>query len=536
MSGPTPPTPPEYSSTTAAPTLPELFAARAGRNPDATAVLDGERTLTYGELDRRAARLARRLVAAGAGPERIVAIAVGRSVDLVVAMLAVVRSGAAYLPLDRAYPTARTAFMLADAAPVAVVVDDAGAPSGAGGVPTVAVADREPPAGVRLGAVDPASPAYVIYTSGSTGAPKGVPVPHASVVALFAATREIYGVAAADVWSCCHSASFDFSVWEIWGALVSGGATVILSNELTWSPRDLLAAFARHGVTVLSQTPSSFDRLLAAEQEREVAGEPPLAVTTIVFGGEALDPARLHGRLATLPRLVNMYGITETTVHVTHVETGPGAPRSVGSPLPGLTVVLRDERLAPVGPDAIGEIYVSGPQLARGYLGRPTLTATRFVADPDGVGARAYRAGDLAVRDGGSGELVFAGRADAQLKVRGFRIEPGEIEAVLIVHPRVAGCAVTAQPLDGGARGLVAHVVAAGAPLDEGELTAIRAHAADRLPAHLVPALVVPIAELPLTPNGKLDRAALSPPAPAAGRPDRRELLRRRIAAASSRR
>jgi amino acid adenylation domain-containing protein len=503
-------------------TLPGLFDAQRRRSPKATAVIAGGERLSYADLDERATRLARRLVAAGAGPERIVAVAVGRSVDLVVAMLAVVRSGAAYLPLDPAYPAARTAFMLADAAPVAVVVDGAGTPA-AGDVPQVPV--EGPATEAVLPEIDPATPAYVIYTSGSTGVPKGVVVPHASAAALFAATAQVYDVGPADVWSCCHSASFDFSVWEIWGPLVTGGSTVLMPTELAWSPPDLLAALAAHGVTMLSQTPSSFDRLMQAEQAREAAGEPPLPVRTVVFGGEALDPRRLTGRLATGPRLVNMYGITETTVHVTHVDTGPGLPPSIGQPLAGLDVGLRDERLAAT---ESGEMYVSGPQLARGYLGRPGLTATRFVADPAGVGTRVYRSGDLADRhDGG---LTFAGRSDAQVKLRGFRIEPGEVEAAVATHPGVAACAVVVT--DG--QRLVAHVVAAGEPLDERGLAEVRAHAAARLPAHMVPAVVVGIAELPLTPNGKLDRAALPrlpmSAAAASPRPDRRELLRRRLA------
>ena len=533
-------------------TLPALFdaqvrAARLRRAPDDTAVVSGAHRLSYGELDARAGRLARRLVAAGAGPERIVGVAVSRSVDLVVALLAVVRSGAAYLPLDPAYPAARTTYMLADAQPVAVVVDAAGPPAGAGGVALVAVEDRVAPAGVTLPEIDPASPAYVIYTSGSTGAPKGVLVPHASVAALFAATAEVYAFTPADVWACCHSASFDFSVWEIWGPLVTGGSTVIVPTELTWSPPDLLAAFAEQGVTVLSQTPSSFSRLVAAEQEREAAGEPPLPVRTVVFGGEALDPAGLRGRLATGPRLVNMYGITETTVHVTHGETGPGAPSSIGEALAGLRVRLRDERLSVVAGDEIGEMYVGGAQLARGYLRRPGLTATRFVADPDGTGTRVYRSGDLAAA--APGGLAFAGRADAQVKVRGFRIELGEVEAAVVTHPRVAACAVTVRA---DASALVAHVVIDGAPADARELAALRAHVADRLPAHMVPAVVVAIAELPLTPNGKLDRAALpaleepapvpAPQVPGHGpvpdlsaTPDRRALLRRRLAAGTAR-
>ncbi|GAA1855008.1 hypothetical protein GCM10009836_38830 [Pseudonocardia ailaonensis] len=513
-------------------TLPALFAAALARDPGATAVVSGPDRLTYAELDARADRLARRLVAAGAGPERIVGVAVGRTVELVVAVLGVVRSGAAYLPLDRAYPAARTAFMLADASPVAIVVDGAGAPAGAGDITPVPVAGEtadaalpgadagQPGADGVLPAIDPDTTAYVIYTSGSTGVPKGVLVPHASAAALFAATARVYAAGPGDVWACCHSASFDFSVWEIWGPLVTGGATLVVPTELTWSPADLLGALAAHGVTVLSQTPSSFDRLMRAEADREAAGEPPLPVRTVVFGGEALDPARLHGRLATLPRLVNMYGITETTVHVTHADTAPGSPATIGEPLAGLSVSLRDDRLAAA---EAGEMYVAGPQLARGYGGRPGLTATRFVAAPGGT--RAYRSGDLAVRRDGA--LTFAGRADAQVTLRGFRIELGEVEAAVATHPLVAACAVAVS----GDQRLVAHVVAG--PLAERELAAVRAHAAERLPAHMVPALVVPIAELPLTPNGKLDRAALPAPPPVPGtttRPDRRALLRRRLA------
>ncbi|MEU3606816.1 amino acid adenylation domain-containing protein [Streptomyces sp. NPDC035033] len=517
-------------------TLPELFRERAAARPDAPAVsLDGTR-LTYGELDARADRLARLLAARGAGPEKIVAVALPRSVELVVALLAVTRSGAAYLPLDPAYPASRLAFMLEDSAPVLVVTDRDTAPSLPAGAPVLVLDDTaaaDPP-GARAAAGPaggepvrppaPDHPAYVIYTSGSTGRPKGVVVTHHNVTRLFDATRERFAFGEREVWALFHSAAFDFSTWEIWGALLHGGRLVVVPYDVSRTPARLLRLLVDEGVTVLNQTPSAFYQLMQADREEPALGD-RLALRTVVFGGEALRPDRLRPWYErhpdTAPELVNMYGITETTVHVTRLdldrERVAGTETSaIGTALDDLRAYVLDRGLRPVPPGVAGELHVAGPGLARGYLGRPGLTGQRFVADPYGPpGTRMYRTGDVA-RWSPDGTLEYLGRSDDQVKVRGFRIEPGEVEAVLAEHGDVAQVAVLVRRDRLDDDRLVAYVVpAAGAGARPEEL---RAFARDRLPEHMVPSSVVPLDRLPLTPNGKLDRAALPAPGRAAAR------------------
>ncbi|WP_290059537.1 non-ribosomal peptide synthase/polyketide synthase [Amycolatopsis solani] len=471
----------------AEPTLPELFAAQAARTPDAVAVTSGTTELTYRELDERANRLAHRLIAEGAGPERLVALRLPRSADLVVAVLAVLKAGAGYLPIDPAYPAARIEAMLADANPVCVVDDVT-----ADGRP-----DTDP--GVR---VDPANTAYVIYTSGSTGVPKGVLIPHANVTRLFSSTAHWFGFGERDVWTLFHSYAFDFSVWELWGALLHGGRLVVVPADTVRSPEDFLALLAEERVTVLNQTPSAFYRLGTLPSA-------PLSLRYVIFGGEALDASRLaewRRRHPGGPRLVNMYGITETTVHVTHRELGEDGPATAGVPIPDLRAYVLDAGLAPVPPGVTGELYVAGAGLARGYLNRAGLTASRFVADPFGApGTRMYRTGDL-LRWTAGGELDYRGRADQQVKIRGFRIELGEVEAALSAHPDVTGAAVLAHGT-GDARRLVAYLTGA-VP----GTTALREFLARSLPSHMVPAVFVPLEKLPLNANGKLDQRALPEP------------------------
>ncbi|HEU4349092.1 MAG TPA: amino acid adenylation domain-containing protein, partial [Actinoplanes sp.] len=355
-------------------------------------------------------------------------------------------------------------------------------------------------------------PAYVIYTSGSTGTPKGVVVSHGSVAGLFASTRELFDLGPDDVWSCFHSFAFDFSVWELWGALVHGARAVVVPFEVSRSPRQFADLLAREQVTVLSQTPSAMYQLLATD------GFTAGALRLIVFGGEALDPARLEswrtgpGRDSDA-RLVNMYGITETTVHVTrHRVTPADAQRGsvVGRGIPGWSVYVLDEGLSPLPAGVVGEVYVAGAGLARGYIGRPDLTGERFVACPFEPGRRMYRTGDRA-RWTSDGALIFAGRADEQVKIRGFRIEPGEIEAALLGHAAVRQAAVVAREDVEGDRRLVAYVVATGGIAD------LREFAGRALPEYMVPAAIVALPELPLTANGKLDRKALPAPEYAAG-------------------
>ncbi|MFV0131782.1 non-ribosomal peptide synthase/polyketide synthase [Streptomyces sp. HMX87] len=512
-------------------TLVDLFEAQAARTPDAIAVTCGTDRLDYAALDAAAGRLAHRLAEAGAGPERFVALALPRSIDLVVAVLAVLKTGAAYLPIDPGLPAERVAHLLDDAAPVTLVTTvEAAERARDAAVPLVALDDpgtrtdlaRRPPTGPDHPRRPlPESPAYAIYTSGSTGRPKGVVVPHANVVRLFTRTRHWFGFNERDVWTLFHSYAFDFSVWELWGALLHGGRLVVVPDDIARSPEDFLRLLADERVTVLNQTPSAFYPLARADAEHPGLGA-RLALRTVVFGGEALDVARLADWYTrhpdTAPRLVNMYGITETTVHVTYAaldrgSTGARAASPIGTGIPDLRVHVLDDALALVPPGAVGEMYVAGEGLARGYLRRPGLTATRFLADPFGApGTRMYRTGDRARRRA-DGTLEYLGRADQQVKIRGYRIEPGEIEAALHTHPGIGEAAVGVQEDGAGTRRLVAHVVGrAGAePPSAAEL---RAHLERSLPAHMVPAAYVPMAALPLTANGKLDRRALPAPGP----------------------
>ncbi|MER5611841.1 amino acid adenylation domain-containing protein [Streptomyces sp. NPDC002215] len=499
-------------------TLGELFDTAARRDPAATAVtqcaLDGTtRSLTYGELAEEKSELASVLRAAGVGPGKRVAVAVPRSVEQVVALVAVVSAGGAYVPLDLAYPDERLEYILADAAPQVVLVDRdqrdrfARLLVRAGVQARVLVQGDELPRDTTEPGTGRHDPAYVIYTSGSTGRPKGVVVPHSAVLTLLANTGPGMESGPHDVWVQFHSFSFDFAVWELWGALAHGAELLVPEYALTRSPVDFHRLVRERGVTVLNQTPSAFYQFIEADRH---AGVPVTALRRIIFGGEALDLGRLRGwveRHGTEgPELVNMYGITETTVHVTHrvltdedfADGGEVSP--IGGPIPGLVVHLLDDMLRPVPPGRLGAIYVAGDQVSLGYLGRPGLTAGRFVANPFASdGSRMYHTGDLARRAIG-GELEFAGRADDQVQLKGFRIELGEVESAVRELDGVVDAAVTVA--DGGDH-LVAHVVGR-APHD---LTGLLAA---KLPAHMVPGRVLPVDALPLTVNGKLDREALA--------------------------
>jgi amino acid adenylation domain-containing protein len=492
-------------------TLHALFAAQAARTPEAlAATCEGEEPLTYRELDRRSSRLADRLLARGARPGGRIGLEVERGLGMLVGILGILKAGCAYVPLDPSYPAERLAFLKEDS-----------------GVSLVVTGDDLSLDGEDRGALSHASawgrvgegawPAYVIYTSGSTGRPKGVVVTHANVIRLLTSTRHWFGFGPSDVFSLFHSFAFDVSVFEIWGALLFGGRLAVVPYWVSRSPEDFHALLACEGVTVLSQTPSAFRQLLA------LPGELP-ALRWVLFAGEALDPRALRPWIERYgdecPRLINLYGITETTVHSTfrrisraEVEEGHGSP--VGVPIPDLTLHV----LAPSGhPQPIGvagELYVGGAGVAMGYLGRPELTAARFVPDPWSAesGARLYRSGDLA-RWLPVGELEYLGRIDHQVKVRGFRIELGEIESVLVQHPGVREAVVVARS-EGGETRLTAYVVGAGEtapPVEE-----LRTHLRERLPDYMVPAFFVTLDALPLTAHGKLDRRAL--PIPGTARP-----------------
>jgi amino acid adenylation domain-containing protein/non-ribosomal peptide synthase protein (TIGR01720 family) len=446
-----------------------------------------------------------------------------RSLDLVTAILGVLKAGGAYVPIDPAFPAERAAFVLEDTrAPVVLVDPELLDRLPAHPARTVclprdgALIDAHPESDPHCG-VDPTNLAYIIYTSGSTGRPKGVPVTHANVGRLFDATRSWFGFDASDVWTLFHSYAFDFSVWELWGALLHGGRLVIVPYWVSRSPEDLLTLLQAEGVTVLNQTPSAFRQLVAADERRSGRA---LALRWVIFGGEALDFASLRPWLERhddeRPRLVNMYGITETTVHVTfrpirRADATDGAGSAIGRPIPDLQIHLLDRDLNPVPLGVPGEIYVGGDGLARGYLNRPELTAQRFVPCPFGPpGSRLYRSGDLA-RFRPDGELHYLGRIDHQVKIRGFRIELGEVEAALESHPDVRQAAVLARE-DGapGERRLAAYLVTE--PGRVPSLSELRSFLGATLPEYMVPRAFVVLDALPLTPNGKLDRAALPAP------------------------
>ena len=455
----------------------ERFAAQVERAPDAIALSHGETRLTYRELHTRATALARELQLLGVGPEDIVGLCVDRSPLLVVGVLAILQAGAAYLPIDPRTPEARTAFMLNDCR-ARLLLTERGLCAG------LDVADRIPECTiVRLDRDDPhlrhtAAPlpercfptgalAYVIYTSGSTGQPKGVLVPQTNVAALFDAAQSRFRFGPQDVWTLFHSYAFDFSVWEMWGALLYGGRLVVVPGDVSRNAEAFYALVSRECVTVLNQTPSAFGQFAAVDDAERL----PLQLRLVIFGGEALRFGELRGWFERhgdrSPELVNMYGITETTVHVTQravtaAEAVQSPGSAIGEALPHLRTYILDESLRPVADGAPGELYVSGAGLAWGYLNRASLTASRFIASPFAPGERLYRSGDL-VRRTAHGEMEYLGRIDQQVKLRGFRIELGEIEAALLRHPGVRQ-AVVAKRDDSGEPRLVAYVVPAEAP------------------------------------------------------------------------
>ncbi|BCO84393.1 hypothetical protein MINTM011_27280 [Mycobacterium paraintracellulare] len=488
--------------------IPELFAAQAARAPESVALVCGDLSVTYRELDEASNRLAHCLASAGAGPGQVVALLFSRSAEAVASILAVLKTGAAYLPIDPSSPDARIEFMLGDAKPVAAVTtaDLAERLDGRG----VTIIDVNDPRVDTL--PDTALPApgsdhlaYLIYTSGTTGVPKGVAITHRNVTQLLGSLDA--GLPAAGVWSQCHSLAFDVSVWEIFGALLRGGRLVVVPEAVAASPHDLDDVLVAQQVSVLTQTPSAV-AMLSPEG---------LDSVSLVMAGEAC-PAEVVDQWAPGRVMVNAYGPTETTMCVTisaPLAAGAG-PVPIGSPVPGAALFVLDDALRPVPPGVVGELYVAGSGVAAGYVGRPGLTASRFVACPfGGAGTRMYRTGDLVRWEpsgSGVGQLLCLGRADEQIKIRGYRIELGEIQSALAGFDGVAQAVVVAREDRPGDKRLVGYVTGSADP------TQLRAALAERLPAFMVPAAVVTLDAIPLTPNGKLDARALPAPEYTAGR------------------
>lgn len=499
-------------------TLHEVFGEQARRRPDAIAVECDGVALTYAQLDKRSNRLAWQLRARGVGRDSLVAVCMEKSADLVAVLLGILKAGGAYVPMDPAYPDDRLAFMLSDSG-AQVVVTEAG------------VAHRVSTSNAELllaedswrdtaDARDDAPPSesratdlcYVIYTSGSTGRPKGVLIEHQNVVRLLINSRLQFSFNDSDVWTVFHSFSFDFSVWEMYGALLYGGRLVVVPRQVAQQPAEFLKLLQAKRVTVLNQVPTAFYALM---QETLTQPFVPLSLRYIVFGGEALQPALLKEWKQRYPdtMLVNMFGITETTVHVTFKEIGDAeiqnGASNIGGPIPTLSTYVLDQyqQLVPIG--ATGELCVGGAGVARGYLNRPDLTAERFVKHPFRDGERLYRSGDLG-RLRASGDIEYLGRRDLQVKLRGFRIELGEIEATLAQHANITACVCTIRE-DGtlGARLVAYYVTAADTVVDLREL---REWLGARLPEFMVPAAFMQLPALPMTSNGKVDRKALPAP------------------------
>jgi amino acid adenylation domain-containing protein len=518
----------------------ELFEEQVGRSPEATAVVFEGAELSYAELNRRANRIAHYLRELGVRPDARVAICVERGFEMIVALLGVLKAGGAYVPLDPAYPAERLGFMLEDSDPIALLTQThlqqlfTGLSSNLQVLDLAAAAppwEDQPETNPHRDSIGltPEHLAYVIYTSGSTGAPKGVMVQHTNVVRLFTATEGWFNFSADDVWTLFHSCAFDFSVWEIWGALLYGGRLITVPNDIVRSPEDFYHLVCLGKVTVLNQTPGAFRQLIAAQAKSEESHQ----LRHVIFGGEALEVATLkpwyEQNRDPRTRLINMYGITETTVHVTYrplkrhdIERRGGSP--IGRRIPDLRIYILDERREPVPVGVAGELYIGGAGVARGYLNRPELTAERFLKDPftPETGVRMYRTGDLG-RWQADGNIEFLGRNDFQVKIRGFRIELGEIEARLAEHPAVREAVVIAREDTPGDKRLVAYYASLetgdigdqqGGETQETALGAeqLRAHLAARLPEYMVPAAYVRLQSLPLTSNGKLDRNALTAP------------------------
>jgi amino acid adenylation domain-containing protein len=498
--------------------LHHLFEAQVARNPDRIALVFEDQKITYQQLNDRANQLAHYLQSLGVVSNQLVGLCVDRSIDTIVGILGILKAGGAYLPIDPSNPPERSEYILKDAQ-IKVLVTQSGLLTNIGSCDRVICLDTDLQQIKTYPVTNPDHTgqsddlAYVIYTSGSTGQPKGVLVNHQNVARLFTATENWYHFNERDVWTLFHSFAFDFSVWEIWGALLYGGKLVIVPYFVSRDPTAFYQLLAAEQVTVLNQTPSAFYQLSKIDERLHLSHK--LSLRSIVFGGEALNLPSLeswfdrHGD--TMPQLVNMYGITETTVHVTYQPLTRANLQSTGSligrPIPDLQVYLLDADLQPVPMGTSGEMYVGGAGVAQGYLRREELTRERFISHPfsQDSQARLYKTGDLA-RYLADGNLEYVGRIDNQVKIRGFRIELGEIEAVLSQHPDITENAVIVREDLPGDKRLVAYLVTQNQQLTTKEL---QEFLAAQLPTYMIPAVFAIVSTLPLTVNGKVDRRAL---------------------------
>ncbi len=499
-------------------TIVSVFAQTAAEYTNKTALVYQQTSLSYAELETRANSLAHYLQNRGVKPESLVGVCLERSEQLVITILAILKAGGAYVPIDPNSPSDRLEFLLKDSGIIFLVTEK----SVTSRLPeceteililedilTQLETEKSQPPQVQI---LPEHPAYIIYTSGSTGTPKGCIVTHANVIRLLKATKSWFEFNNQDVWTLFHSYAFDFSVWEIWGALLYGGQVVVVPYWTSRSPADFFQLLQTHKVTVLNQTPSAFKQLIPIAQEKPEK----LPLRYVIFGGEALELSSLQPWMELYgeeqPKLINMYGITETTVHVTYkpitqADIINNRGSIIGQPIPDLQLYILDENLeqSPIG--IPGEIYVGGPGVTRGYLKRSSLTAERFIPNPfsQQPGARLYRTGDLARRLA-DGEIEYLGRADQQIKIRGFRIELGEITGVINSHPQVKQALVMVQKAATGENRIVAYFksdLAADLKTDLPEFLK------SKLPDYMIPAAFVPLETIPLTVNGKIDQKAL---------------------------
>ncbi|UCJ07702.1 amino acid adenylation domain-containing protein [Chitinophaga pendula] len=504
-------------------TISSRFAAQAGRVPDHVALTFGEQQLSYQELDRRSTLLAAQLIRHGLLPDTFIPVCLEPSIDMIVALIGILKAGAAYVPVDPSYPTERIRFILQDTAATLAITTETHLPL----LQTICAEVHSPTfltvqvllqtdalQPEVLPVVSPQQAAYVIYTSGSTGQPKGVIIEHRNVISLFDATEPLFQFRQSDVWTLFHSFCFDFSVWEMYGALLYGGRLVVVPKHIARDTPAFAALLHNEQVTVLNQTPAAF--YVLQDTISAVADNfPDLSVRYVIFGGEALNPAKLkpwHAAYTTC-RLINMYGITETTVHVTfqeiHAQHIQAATSVIGKPIASLTAYVLDAQAQLLPEGVPGELYIAGAGLARGYLNREALTTERFIEHSTITSQRLYKTGDLA-RWLPDGTLEYLGRIDNQVKVRGYRIELGEIENAILQTGLVKQGVVLARALHKGAgeKHLVAYIVPTGAFDKAVMITALQG----RLPDYMVPQLFVVVTKIPLTSNGKVDRDALPDP------------------------